>query len=141
QARWLRTLTVRVRQGHGQAYEESVKGVKAGFERSPARPTVLVSQVAAGQPATVYYFASFLKSLGDVDTQGPPLRELMGSEAYAKYQKSGSDDVAFSEWTVSRLLPELSNPPEGIANADPAFWRPAAKSPSKPAKGKTPAGD
>lgn len=142
QSRWLRTLTVRVRQGHGPAYEESMKGVKAGFEKSPARATVLASQLAAGQPGVVYYFSSFLKALGDLDAQAgaPPLRELMGSEAFAKYQKSGADDVIFSEWTIARILPELSNPPEGIANADPAFWRPAPKT-SKPAKAKTPAGD
>jgi hypothetical protein len=143
QSRWLRTLAVRVRQGHGQSYEESMKGVKAGFEKSPARPVVLASQLAAGQPGVTYYFSSFLKALGDLDAQaGPPLRELMGSEAFAKYQKSGTDDVIFSEWTISRILPELSNPPEGIANADPAFWRPAPKNPaSKPVKAKTPSGD
>jgi hypothetical protein len=144
QSRWLRTLTVRVRQGHGPAYEESVKGVKAGFEKSPTRATVLTSQSAAGQPGSVYYFSSFLKSLGDLDAQmgGPTLPELMGADAFAKLQKSGADDVLTSEWTISRILPELSNPPEGIANADPAFWHPAPKSPAaKPAKAKTPAGD
>ena len=128
QSRWLRTLAVRVRPGHGQSYEDSMKGVKAGFEKSPARPIVLASQLAAGQPGVTYYFSLFLKALGDLDTQaGAPLRELMDSEAFAKYQKSGADDVISSEWTISRIPPELSNPPEGIANADTAFWRPAPK--------------
>jgi len=96
-SRWLCTLAVRVRQG-----------VKGGFEKSPARPIVLDSQLAAGQPGVTYYFSSFLKALGDLDTQaGAPLRELMGSEAFAKYQKSGADDVISSEWTISRILPEF----------------------------------
>jgi hypothetical protein len=142
QSRWIRTLTVRVRSGHGPSYEDSIKGVKAGFEKSPLHTTVLASQAAAGQPATVYYFSTFLKGLGDVDAQasGPPLKELMGEEAYSRYQKTGADDVITAEWTMSRLLPELSNPPEDIANADPSFWKPAAKSPAaKPVKPKTPA--
>src|SRR5260370_12102801 len=75
QSRWLRTLTVRVRQGHGPAYEESVKGVKAGFEKSPTRATVLTSQSAAGQPGSVYYFSSFFKSPAHLDAPlyGPTL--------------------------------------------------------------------
>lgn len=112
------------------------------MEQSPTRRTVLASQAAVGQTGFVYYFSTFLKSLGDLDTlaAAPPLRQLMGEEGFAKYQKSGMEDILGGEVTVSRILPELSNPPEGIANADPAFWRPAAKTPaSKPAKAKTPA--
>ena len=144
QSRWLRTLMIRVRQGHGPAYEDSIKVMKAAMEQSPTRRTVLASQAAVGQTGFVYYFSTFLKSLGDLDTlaAAPPLRQLMGEEGFAKYQKSGMEDILGGDVTVSRILPELSNPPEGIANADPAFWRPAAKTPaSKPAKAKTPARD
>ena len=144
QSRWLRTLMIRVRQGHAPAYEESIKVMRAAMERSAIRRTVLASQAVVGQTGFVYYFSTFLKSLGDLDTlaAAPPLQQLMGEEGFAKYQKSGMEDILGGEITVSRILPDLSNPPDGIAGADPAFWRPAVKSPvAKPAKTKTPAGD
>lgn len=135
QSRWLRVLTVRVRPGRTASYEEVLKALKAGFEKGPNRVPGLVSQSAAGAANGVYYVTTFGKSLADYDPapNAPPLREILGERGYATYMRSNSEDVIGSEWDISRLLPELSSPAEGIAKADPAFWNPGLAAPSKPA--------
>jgi hypothetical protein len=133
QSRWLRIVTVRVRSGHTNSYEETLKALKAGFSKGPNRSAGLVSQSAAGTPNGTYYVTTFAKSLADYDPvpNAPPLREVLGERGYATYMKSTSDDVISSEWDIARLLPELSNPPAGIADADPAFWNPKPAAPPK----------
>jgi hypothetical protein len=135
QSRWLRVLTVRVRPGHTVSYEEVLKALKAGFEKAPNRVPGLVSQSAAGTPSGIYYVTAFGKSLGDFDPapNTPSLREVLGERGYDTYIRSNRDDVIGSEWDISRILPELSSPTEGIAKADPAFWNPSATAPPKPA--------
>ncbi len=133
QSRWLRIVTVRVRSGHNGSYEETLKALKAGFEKGPNRNAGLVSQSAAGTPNGIYYVTTFAKSLADYDPapNAPPLQEILGQRGFAMFTKSSADDVISTEWDIARLLPELSNPPEGIANADPAFWNPKPAAPPK----------
>lgn len=135
QSRWVRVLTVRVRPGHTVSYEEVLKALKAGFEKGPNRIPGLVSQSAAGAASGIFYVTTFAKSLADYDPapNAPPLREILGARGYATYLKSNSEDVIGSEWDISKILPELSNPPEGIAKADPAFWNPSPAAAPKPA--------
>jgi hypothetical protein len=134
ESKWLRFLTVRIRPGRTADYEESVKSLKAALEKSPTRRPTFVSQVVAGRPIGTYIFSSYGKALGDFDipTGNPTLRELMGSEAYERYQKAGIEDTSLSEWTIARIMPELSNPTDGIASAAPDFWRPKPAAAPKP---------
>lgn len=141
-SKWLRYLTVGTRPGHSLAYEDTIKTLKAGFEKGPNKIPTFVSQSSAGQPSGVYYFTTFGKSLGDFDSPAgsPGLRELLGSSGYEQYQKSSKEDVLAAEWTIARIVPELSNPPDGIAAANPEFWRPKPAAAPKPAaKPKAPA--
>ena len=90
----------------------------------------LVSQSAAGQNGAVYYITGFGKSMGDLDTPG--LQQLLGNR-YAQYSTMSAENVLGVETIISRYLPELSNPPEEIVAADPAFWTPKPKAaPAKP---------
>jgi hypothetical protein len=134
ESKWLRLLTARVRPGHGADYEDNVKAVKTAFEKASVRRPVLVSQAVVGMPATTYYFSSFYKSLTDMDAaQGAQtLQELMGASVYGAYQKSVADHTLGSEWSIARIVPELSNPPEEIASAMPGFWRPKPAAAPKP---------
>src|SRR5262249_16392743 len=95
-------------------------------------PMTLVSQGVAGQRGTVYYVTSFRISLADFDKAPSPLKQVLGEEGYERFQKSNAEDVQFSEVMLSRFLPEMSNPPQEVAEASPEFWNP------KPAIMKTP---
>jgi hypothetical protein len=139
EARWVRTIEVHVRPGQALTFEEQVRAVKTAAERITPDSTTYVSQSVAGTKGTVYYISWFGKSLGDFDGI-KPLPELLGKEGYERFLKASSESVASSEVTISRFLPELSNPPEAIASVDPKFWNPkpaAAKpaaAPKQPAK-------
>lgn len=133
QSRWMRFITIRVRPGHTNSYEETIKALKAGFEKGPNKVPGLVSQSAAGTPNGTYYVTTFAKSLADYDPMpnAPSLQEMLGQRGFAMFNKSSTEDVITTEWDIARLLPELSNPPAGIVSADPDFWTPKPPPPAK----------
>jgi hypothetical protein len=125
ESRFVRTAIVRVRPGRGPNFEEQLK-----MTQSLGSQMRLVSQSAAGQTATIYYITGFGKSMADLDT--PTLPQLLGNQ-YAQYSKMSAENVLGVETIISRYVPELSNPPEAIAAADPGFWNPKPKAaPAKP---------
>lgn len=124
-SRWIQTVMVRVRPGHGPHFEEQVRAIKAAQEKAAAKVTTLVAQAIAGQTGTVYYISTPRKSLGDIDT-ATPLPELLGQDGYEKFLKATSEAVLNTEFTISRFAPEFSNPAEEIVAAAPDFWRPKA---------------
>ncbi len=140
EARWVRTLVVRVRQGRTREFEEAAKAIKAAIEKAPGGPASYVSQSVVGERGNVYYFSSFRKSLGGFDAPLPSLEELLGAEAYQKFQRIVAEITLGTEVTLSNFLPELSNPPEEIAAVSPDFWRPKPKAAVKPAAAKPEAG-
>jgi quinol monooxygenase YgiN len=143
-SRWMRQNIVRIRPGHGEDFESLLKEMKAGFEKQADGRMSIVSNVIAGDRSGTYYLTSFGKKLGDFEPPKTPLKEIIGEEAYQHYLKTGADAVLMSETMISRILPELSNPPEGIAAIDPSFWRPARKPAApaaKPAAAATKSGD
>jgi len=132
-SRFARMNVVRIRSGHIAEFEESMKTMKAAMEQPNGRP-FFVSQVIAGDRSGTFYIISYGKNMGDFETPTRSLREVLGESGYDQYQKVGRDAVITSETMIARLVPDLSNPPEGMVNADPAFWRPVRKMPATPAK-------
>ena len=133
-SRWVRTAAFHVRTGHIDDFEAQIKTVKQGIERSnPSGPMILVSQAVAGNRGSVFYVTTFRTSLADFDKVSPPLKEVLGMEAYQQYQKSNSENVQLIETTLSRYLPELSNPPKEVADASLDFWNPKPAVMKKPA--------
>jgi quinol monooxygenase YgiN len=130
EARWVRTIMVRVPPGQNLKFEEQLRAVNAAAEKATPRVASYVAQVVAGQQGTVYYISTFRTSLGGFDG-ATPLPQMMGEEAYEKFLKGISESVLTTETTINRFWPELSNPSEDIASAAPDFWRP--KPATKPA--------
>jgi hypothetical protein len=122
-ARWLRTLEVHVRQGHEAEFEEQAKQVKTAYENGASSWPIFVSQVVAGAPGGIYYFSSLQPSLATFDS-GPNTRKLMGEEAFAAWEKSTADTVTWSETRILRFVPELSSPPDEVAQTAADFWNP-----------------
>lgn len=124
EAQWLRVTAVRVRPGRLAEYEAQLKENKAAFDN--AKVTTLISQSAAGQQGTLFYFATLGASMGAFD-KVPPTRQVLGEEAYKKYTKLIAEAVLTTETSINRFMPELSNAPEPVISAAPDFWRPKAK--------------
>ena len=122
-ARFLYMVTVRVRPGRALEYEDQIKTVTDARAKAGAKQTWFVSQSVVGQQGTVYYITRPLGSLGEIDG-GSTLPQLLGTNGYKQYQKGLAENTFSTEITISRYLPELSNPPAEVAAADPAFWNP-----------------
>ena len=139
ESKWMRYLTIRVRPGRAADFEENLKALNAALAKGSDKRAILASQAAVGMPTTTYYLAGFFKSMGDMDTMaGTSVREVVGEEAYARYQKSVSEDTLGTEYTIARIVPEMSNPTPEIASAAPEFWNPKPAAAPKP-KPKAPA--
>jgi hypothetical protein len=132
EARWLRTIQIRVREGHEAGFEERVKEAKAALEKG-SKWTYFVSNVIAGSPGTTYYVTTLQPSFAAFDS-APKLPELMGQDAFATWQKGVAEDEISSETIIMRMIPELSNAPEEVVKVAPDFWRPkrAATAATKP---------
>lgn len=134
EARWLRTIRIRVKPGHASEYESFLTSLKAAEEQSSEKPTLLVSQAVSGQEGIVYYVSRLGKTMGAFDG-GPSLKDLLGEEGFQNYLKVTAESVQGTETVINHFLPELSNPPAAYAAASPDFWTPkpmpAAKAKSK----------
>jgi hypothetical protein len=122
QARWIRVITNVTRPGKGLAYEAELRKNKEAHERMNPGVPFLVSQSAAGAPQGTFRTTNLLKSLGDLDTI-KQLSQVRG-DSYASYQKTVEESVESTDFIIGRYVPELSNPPDEVVAADPAFWRP-----------------
>jgi len=132
-SRWVRTAAFHVKTGHVDDFEAQIKIVKEGLEKAnPSGPMILVSQAVAGNRGAVFYTTSFRTELADYDKKLPSLKEALGLEAFQQYQKSTAENVQFIESTLSRFLPELSNPPKDVADASSDFWNPKPAATKKP---------
>ena len=130
EARWLRTVRVRVKPGQGPKYEEFLMSLKAAEEKSSEKNTLLVSQAVSGTEGNVFYITRLGKSLGDFDG-GSSLKDLLGDEGFQNYLKVSAEAVQGSETAINHFLPEISNAPAAYAAASPDFWTPKPKAVAK----------
>jgi hypothetical protein len=122
-ARFVRTLEVHVRPGHEAEFYEQAKQVKTAYESGASSWSIFASQTVAGEHGNTYYFSTLQPSLAGYDS-APDLRKLMGNEAFASWEKSTAETVMSSETRIMRFLPELSNPPDEVAQTALEFWHP-----------------
>ena len=132
QAKYIRITEIHVRPGRGPDFEATFKTLKQAAENSTPRVMTLASQSVAGQDGTVYYFTSVRPSLGGYDVSGRSWREVLGADSFKEYMKTVTEYEISSETDIHRFVPGLSNPPEEIVAASPAFWRPPVVQPVRP---------
>ncbi len=130
-ARWIRTVIVRVRPGHAAEFEALLKDINAASQRNNSPGMRWVSEGWEGERAGTYYISRLMSSLSELD-QTPPLRQLLGEEGYANFQKVNAEAVASAQFEIYRIVPEISNPPAETAAAAPDFWNPKPKPAAKP---------
>lgn len=130
-ARVLRVIALRVRPGHEPEFEAMLKDINAHAETNPNTQPVSVAETIEGGRGSVYYVTFFRTSLGGFDNN-PQLPDFMGEEGMAKVEKTMAEVGAGSETTIYRFAPELSNPPDEIAQVSSDFWNPKPMSAAMP---------
>ncbi len=121
-ARWIRTITLRVKPDRRDDFEGWMRDSKAAMEKADPEPA-FIAQSYVGQEGVEYYVTHFAASLGDFDKR-PTLREMLGEEGYNDYMKRTAEDVISARITLGRAMPEISNVPESIVNVSRDFWTP-----------------
>jgi hypothetical protein len=122
-SRLIRMTMVRVRPGKELDAEAQVRMVKEANERGKGEHVMLVSQSVAGREGNAFYISTWGSSLASWDNM-QPLPKLLGDEGFARFSKMASENIFGTETIILRYLPELSNPPEQVVQADPEFWKP-----------------
>lgn len=135
ETRWLRTVTIRVRNGHADAFEGLLKDIKDAREKASPPVTTFVSQAVAGQEGTVYYVTTLENTMGGFDST-PSMQTILGDEGYTRFLKTNAEVVERADTAINRFLPDLSNPPEEVISAAPDYWTPKPMAAAK-AKPKT----
>jgi hypothetical protein len=133
ESRFLRTIAVHIRPGHVDDFEALAKEMKEAGEKNADSAPVFVSQVIEGGKGTTFYVTTLRPSMGAFD-HNPTTKEILGEEGYKKFQQINADSVETADSTLFRFNPDLSNPPEEVAQVAMDFWHPKATvaSASKP---------
>jgi hypothetical protein len=123
ESRVLRTFVIHVRPGHAAEFEAQVKEINAHADKMPNTQPVLVSQVIEGENNGAYYITFLRKSLAGFDNE-VMLKDILGDEGMAKFEKTMADTEQRSESAIYRFRPDLSYPPDQIAEVAADFWNP-----------------
>ena len=129
-ARWIRTVKLDLKPGKSMEYIAAWKQFQAELGQVSPPVTALVSEGITGTP--VMYVGMYYKSMADMDAEVEGVRKALMSDAYVNLMKISGDAVAMSNWEIHRVRPDLSNPPDEILNADPAFWKTKPPAAAKP---------
>jgi len=132
-SRWIRTLRLDMKPGRALDYVEAWKGFQTELESISPPVTALVSESITGTPAM--YVGLYYKSMADMDKEAAAVQPALSSAAYMNLAKATAGAIDKTNWEIHRVRPDLSNPPDEVLNADPAFWKP--KPMAAPAKPKT----
>jgi hypothetical protein len=116
--------------GHGLEYDKQLTMLKQARESgSGEKLPYVVTQLMTGGSALTIRGALPLKSLADFEKVGS-IRKLLG-DSYESYAQMSAQNVDRVELAIMRIVPEWSNPPKAIADADPKFWTVKAQAPMK----------
>jgi len=130
-ARWIRTVIIRVRPGHADEFEAILKDLNAASQKSNQPGMRWVSQVTEGGSPGTYHLTRLLTAISELD-HTTPLQEMLGEEGYQKFLKVNAEAVASVEYVLYHILPAISSPAEDVAAVAPDFWNPKPKAVSKP---------
>ncbi len=134
EARWVRMVTIYTQPGRALDFEAQERLNKEANERANAGIPFWVMQSVAGAATGVYRIVNLMKSLDEMDKL-KSVQQARG-DSYPAFMKTEAETVARVDIAIGRVVPELSNPPDDIANVDTSFWRPKVAAASASAKPK-----
>jgi hypothetical protein len=129
--RFLRLVILPVKQGRIPAVEKQLATLKEAMENATVKVPGFVSQTFAGSTGVVFRLAGFATTLGELENR-PTARTVLGERGYEAFERAAAENFDSVEYRILRVVPEWSNPPKEVADADPAFWRPKPAAAPKP---------
>ena len=138
QSRVLRTFVFHARPGRSSEFEGLIKEINARAAKMPDTQPVFVSQVVEGENDGAYYISFLRKSLAGFDKE-VMLPDILGKEGMEKFAKTMADVEQHTESALYRFRPDLSWPPDAIAEASADYWNPKPVMAMAKPKAKTPA--
>ena len=123
ESRVLRTISVRVRPGHHADFEALLKDINAHADRNSDTRPVFVSEVVEGEQADTFQISFLRNSLGGMDKE-PTLKDILGEEGLAKFEKTIGETEAGSQSAIYRFRPDMSYPPQEISDVAADYWQP-----------------
>jgi len=140
QMRYFSVLTVRVRPGHDQEYQEARKILAEAVKKGDPTSHSVVYTVRAGMPGGTYLIFTPRKSLAEMDPNPAVARavqEAMGEDKAKKRQKLLADSVISSETSIYAFSPRMSYVSKEWVKTGGEYWapkplpKPVAKKPAE----------
>ncbi len=136
--RFMEISSYHVRPGHGHEWNELVKAVKAGYEKSVPDAHWGAYELLYGGDGDTYIVLTSRASLAEVDRGFENDKQFvaaMGEDGMKKLQEEISIAVDSVQHQLFAFSPSMSYPDDAWIKADPDFWKPkVAKTPAaKPA--------
>lgn len=135
--RYLNVVTVRVRPGTVNKFEDMRKMIKAAHEKTGMKDYYSVFEVQSGMPGPTFLIFIPMKSLKEADESGPlhtsdAYKEALGGEeGQQKLRDFAAASVMYNESAIFAFSPKMSNPPPEYSLADAGFWNPTPMMPKK----------
>lgn len=127
-ARFIEVTITRIRPGRGPDYEDLMKTLNQARDKAgvPGKSAAFV--VVSGAPSGTYVWVHPMAALAEMDGEyGKAVIAAVGEEQWKKLRMAFSEIAEESTRTLFAINPKASRPAPAVADADPAFWKPAAK--------------
>ncbi len=125
-ARYFDIGVFHVKQGRSGEFEETVKTVKAAFEKANPDAHWATYQIAYGQPDGMYLFITLRHSASEIDADYTHYKDFaaaLGEDGMKKLDESAARSIESSENQLFQINPNMSYVSEEMIKADP-FWKP-----------------
>ncbi len=128
-ARYMAMTYITLKPGRSLDYDKQLTMLKQARESASEKLPYAVSMLVSGGPPLSLRGAVPLKSVADLEKVAS-VRKLLG-DSYEAYSQMSAQNIDHVELALMRIVPEWSNPPKAIADADPKFWTVKAQAPMK----------
>ena len=135
--RYFLIVSVRVKPGHGEHFNDVRKLIKAAHEKINAADHYAIFHNAAGVDAGLYLIFVPLTSLAEwdkfPDIHGKEYQDALGEEGRKKVLEFNQQGAESIEVQLFSFSPKMSYPSDEFVQADPEFWKPKPAPAAKPA--------
>ena len=127
-ARFVEVTVTRIRPGRGPDYEDLMKTLNQARDKAGVPGHSAAFGVVSGAPSGTYVWVHPMAALAEMDGEyGKALIAALGEEQWKKLRMVFAEITEESTRTLFVINPKASRPHPAVADADPAFWKAAAK--------------
>ncbi len=129
--RYFLIVSVHVKPGHNEHFEDVRKMVRAAHEKANATDGYAVYHITAGSDGSVYLLIVPMKSLAELDdfpnVHGKAYQDAVGDEGRRKIQELAREGQESSTTAIFAFSPKMSYVTKETIDADPDYWAPKPK--------------